>query len=72
MALSNMGRAAGASLLGILKTSFNWEIVFFTIAIIPFILVILNQFMNLREHRTIVDSFDVLPYNIAVRPVMKN
>ncbi len=66
MALSNMGRAAGAGLLGVLKTNFNWETVFFTIAIIPFILIIIIQFINLRKHRTIVDSFDVLPYNIVV------
>lgn len=29
MALSNMGRATGAGLLGILKTNYSWEMVFF-------------------------------------------
>lgn len=72
MALSNMGRAAGAGLLGILKTSFNWETVFFTIAIIPFVLIIIIQFINLRKHRIIVNSFDVLPYEIATPPIIKN
>ncbi|CAL67602.1 MFS transporter [Christiangramia forsetii] len=72
MALSNMGRAAGAGLLGILKTNFNWEIVFLSISIIPFILIIIIQFINLRKHRIIVNSFDVIPYKMAVPPVIKN
>ena len=72
MALSNMGRSAGAGLLGILKTNFNWETIFFTIAFIPFVLVILIQFINLRKHRIIVDSFDVLPLNIVTPPIIKN
>lgn len=72
MALSNMGRATGAALLGVLKTSFNWEIVFFTIAIIPFVLVIIIQFINLKRHRIIVNSFDVIPYEIVTPPIIKN
>ncbi|PTX42170.1 PAT family beta-lactamase induction signal transducer AmpG [Christiangramia gaetbulicola] len=72
MALSNMGRAAGASLLGILKTSFNWETVFLTIAVIPFILIIIIQFINLKRHRIIVNSFDVLPVKVSTPPIIKN
>ncbi|MCH4824220.1 MFS transporter [Gramella lutea] len=72
MALSNMGRATGASLLGLLKTNFNWETVFLTIAIIPFILVIIIQFINLKRHRIIVNSFDAIPYELATPPIIKN
>ncbi len=72
MALSNMGRAAGAGLLGILKSQFNWEMVFICIAIIPFLLVIIIQFVNLKRHRIIVNSFDVVPYEIPPSPSIKN
>ncbi len=72
MALSNMGRATGASLLGILKTSFTWEIVFLTIAVIPFVLIIIIQFINLKRHRIIVNSFDVSPVEITTSPIIKN
>ncbi|WP_026934782.1 MFS transporter [Christiangramia echinicola] len=72
MALSNMGRAMGAGLLGILKTSFDWEMVFITISIIPFTLVILIQFINLKRHRIIVQSFDVSVFKMAAPPVVKN
>jgi len=72
MAFSNMGRAAGASLLGILKTNFNWETVFLTIAVIPFVLIIIIQFINLRKHRIIVNSFDVISIEVANPPVIKN
>ena len=72
MALSNMGRATGAGLLGILKTSFDWEMVFITISIIPFTLVILIQFINLKRHRIIVKSFDVSVFKMAAPPVVKN
>ena len=72
MAISNMGRATGAGLLGFLKTSYNWDTVFFTIAIIPFVLVIIIQFINLKRHRIKVNSFDVIPYEIVTPPVIKN
>ena len=72
MALSNMGRAAGAGLLGILKSQFNWEMVFISIAIIPFLLVIIIQFVNLKRHRIIVNSFDMVPYDIPPSPSIKN
>ena len=72
MALSNMGRAAGAGLLGILKTSLDWELVFIAISVIPFALIIIIQFINLRKHRIIVKSFDVSTFKMAAPPIVKN
>lgn len=71
MALSNMGRALGAGMLGVLKTSFNWETVFLIIAVIPFSIIILIQFINLRKHRIVVKSFDAISQKINPNPVLK-
>ncbi|MBT8294973.1 MAG: MFS transporter [Gramella sp.] len=69
MALSNMGRALGAGMLGIVKTSFNWETVFIIIAVIPFFLIILIQFINLKRHRIVVKSFDLITQKIPSNPL---
>lgn len=72
MALSNMGRAAGAAMLGVLKTNFSWEIVFLIIAIIPIIMVILIQLINFKKHRVTVDSFVILKQTVVAPPVLKD
>ena len=72
MALSNMGRALGAGLLGILKMHFNWEIVFLCIALIPFLIIFMIQLIKFREHRKRVKSFDNSGHMIATPPVIKN
>ncbi|PHR14997.1 MAG: hypothetical protein COA40_02260 [Aequorivita sp.] len=72
MALSNMGRAAGAAMLGVLKTNFNWEIVFLVIALMPIIMVILIQFINFKKHRVTIDSFVILKHTVVAPHVLKD
>jgi PAT family beta-lactamase induction signal transducer AmpG len=72
MALSNMGRAAGAAMLGVLKTNFNWEIVFLIIALMPVIMVILIQLINFKKHRVTVDSFVILKHTAVAPHVLKD
>ena len=72
MAISNMGRAAGAASLGILKTSYSWEIVFLIIAIMPVIMAIFIQFIHFDNHRTKVDSFVILNHTLVAPPVLKD
>lgn len=72
MALSNMGRAAGSAMLGVLKTNFSWESVFLIIAIIPLIMAILIQLINFKKHRITVDSFVILNQKFAAPQVIKD
>jgi MFS transporter, PAT family, beta-lactamase induction signal transducer AmpG len=72
MALSNMGRAAGAAMLGVLKTNFNWEIVFLIIALMPVVMVILIQLINFKKHRVTVDSFVILKHTAVAPHVLKD
>ena len=72
MALSNMGRAAGAAMLGVLKTKFSWEIVFLIIAIMPVIMVILIQLINFKKHRVTIDSFVILKHTIVAPHAIKD
>ncbi len=72
MALSNMGRAAGATMLGVLKTNYSWEIVLLIIALMPLIMVFVIQFMNFNKHRVRVDSFIVLNQTLVAPSVIKD
>lgn len=69
MAISNMGRAAGATLLGVLKTHFSWEYVFLFIAVLPLIMGIMMPFINFNKHRTKVGSFKILNKTLVTRQV---
>lgn len=57
MALSNMGRAWGAGLLGPLKENFNWDQIFLWIAILPLTMFICIQFVNFKKHKRHIDQF---------------
>ncbi|MDP2686029.1 MAG: MFS transporter [Aequorivita sp.] len=72
MALSNMGRASGAALLGVLKTNFSWEWVFLFIALMPVFMAILIQFINFNKHRTKVDSFVILDQTLVAPHIIKD
>lgn len=72
MALSNMGRASGAALLGVLKTNFSWGWVFLFIALMPILMAILIQFINFNKHRTKVDSFVILDQTLVVPHIIKD
>ena len=70
MALSNMGRAAGSALVGILNTSFSWEYIFIFTAIMPLIMGILAQFINFKSHKAKVDSFKILDHTLVAPHVI--
>ncbi len=72
MALSNMGRASGSALLGVLKTNFSWEWVFLFIALMPLLMAIIIQFINFKKHRHTVESFVVLKQTLVAPPVLKD
>lgn len=70
MALSNMGRAAGSALVGILKTNFSWEYVFIFTALMPLLMGILVQFINFKKHKEKVDSFKILDHTLVAPQVI--
>ena len=72
MTLSNMGRAAGAASLGVMKTNFSWEYIFLIIAVMPVIMAIFIQFINFDKHRAKVDSFVILNQTLVAPTVIKN
>jgi len=72
MAISNMGRAAGAASLGVLKLNFSWEIVFLIISIFPVIMAVFIQFIHFDNHRIKVDSFVILNQTLVAPPVLKD
>ncbi|WP_299124008.1 MFS transporter [uncultured Winogradskyella sp.] len=72
MALSNMGRASGSTLLGILKTHFSWEYVFLFITLSPILMIVLMRFVNFDRHRKKVESFTVLDKVLLKPQVIKD
>lgn len=71
MAANNMGRSAGAALMGVLKANFSWEFIFLFIALIPVFMAILMQFVNFKKHRVRVDSFVLLNQTLVAPHVIK-
>lgn len=72
MAIANMGRAAGAASLGVLKINFSWEIIFLIIAILPVIMAVFIQFIHFENHRSKVDSFVILNQTLVAPSVLKD
>ena len=70
MAISNMGRAAGSALVGVIKTSFSWEYVFLAAAIMALIMGIMVQFINFKNHKEKVDSFKILDHTFVTPHVI--
>lgn len=70
MALSNMGRASGSTLVGILKESYSWEVVFVVTALMPLIMGVMIQFINFKNHKEKVDSFKVLDHTLVAPHVI--
>ncbi len=66
MALSNMGRAWGAGLLGPLKENLSWEHLFLWIAILPLTMLIFIQFINFIKHKKHIDGFILIHENLAI------
>ncbi|WP_165453853.1 MFS transporter [Hyunsoonleella flava] len=72
MALSNMGRASGSALLGVLKTYFTWDYVFLFVAILPLIMALLMKFVCFDKHRKKIDSFSILDKVLVTPQVIKD
>ena len=70
MALSNMGRASGSALVGILKENYTWGIVFVFAASMPLIMGIIVQFINFKNHKLKVDSFKILDHTLVTPHVI--
>jgi PAT family beta-lactamase induction signal transducer AmpG len=58
MAISNLGLAAGAALLGPLKGFFNWEYVILAYIIFAVVMLVLIRFINFEKHQGRVDELD--------------
>ena len=69
MALSNMGRAWGAGLLGPLKENFTWDQLFLWIAILPLTMLIFIQFINFIKHKNHIDGFIIAHENLVTQNV---
>ncbi len=58
MAITNMGRATGSGLLGPLKNTLTWQLVFSFIAVLPLLIMILIRFINFAKHKRSIDKFE--------------
>ena len=59
MAISNLGLAAGAALLGPLKELFNWEYVMLCYIVFAGVMLVLIKFINFEKHQKRVDELEV-------------
>jgi PAT family beta-lactamase induction signal transducer AmpG len=59
MAISNLGLAAGAAIMGQLKGMFNWEYVILTYFIFASVMLILIRFINFEKHQKRVDELEL-------------
>ncbi|MCB0443977.1 MAG: hypothetical protein KDC50_08005, partial [Flavobacterium sp.] len=66
MALCNLGRAWGAGLVGPMKENMNWSQIYITIAIIPFVMLLLIQFINFIKHQKSIDRFVLEEKNVSL------
>jgi PAT family beta-lactamase induction signal transducer AmpG len=58
MAISNLGLAAGAALLGPLKDLFNWEYVILSYTVFAGVMLVLIRFINFEKHQKRVDQLE--------------
>ena len=59
MAISNLGLALGAVLMGQLKDFLKWEYVILTYVVFAVIMLILIRFINFEKHQKLVDELEV-------------
>lgn len=72
MAISNLGRATGAGLLGQLKELLNsWDYVILVYAITTLLMFILIRWMNFTKHATYVEELEnnFIPEPVAISPL---
>ena len=72
MAVSNMGRASGSAMLGVLKTNYSWDTVFLITALSPFLMLIIIKFIHFERHRKKVNNFDIPGKGFTVPSVIRN
>ena len=60
MAISNLGLAAGAAIMGQLKGLLNWEYVILAYIIFAVAMLILMRFINFEKHQKRVDELELL------------
>ena len=58
MAISNLGLAAGAALLGPLKDLFNWEYVILSYIVFALGMFVLMRFINFDKHQLRVEILE--------------
>lgn len=58
MAISNLGLAIGAALMGQLKNFMEWEYVILSYIIFAIFMVIIIQFINFEKHHLLLDELD--------------
>ncbi|MDH3268566.1 MAG: MFS transporter [Ignavibacteria bacterium] len=58
MAISNLGLAAGAAIMGQLKGMFDWEYVILTYIVFASVMLILIRFINFEKHQKRVDELE--------------
>ena len=58
MAVSNIGRAVGASLLGPLKEAFAWEYVFLTVGVFSLVSLLFIMVLRLKKHLVRLDCME--------------
>ena len=59
MAISNLGLAAGAALMGQLKNMFDWEYIFLTYILFAAIMLVLIRFVKFDKHQKRVDELEL-------------
>jgi PAT family beta-lactamase induction signal transducer AmpG len=59
MAISNLGLAAGAALLGPLKDLFDWEFVILSYIAFAGVMLVLIKFINFEKHQKRVDYLEL-------------
>ncbi len=59
MAVSNLGLAAGAALMGQLKNFFDWEHIFLAYILFVAVMLVLIRFINFNKHQVCVDELEL-------------
>jgi predicted MFS family arabinose efflux permease len=59
MAISNLGLAAGAAIMGQLKGFLNWEFVILSYIVFAGIMLVLIRFIHFEKHQVRVDELEV-------------
>ena len=59
MAISNLGLAAGAALMGQLKGFLDWQFVLLSYLLFAGVMLVLIRFINFEKHQRRVDELEV-------------